>query len=310
MNTTLTPDVRPVSDPLVTTPLTETPSPSQLSEGPEEPVTVIEPGRGWKLMDFAAIWKSRELLFILMLRDIKVRYKQTLLGVGWAFVQPLATVAVFALFMGRFAGVSEGLGYPYELFVLAGIIPWLFVSASTTSAGNSLFANERLITKVYFPRQIVPLSTVGSALFDFAVSLFLLGVGMLWCRVAPALSFPIAILSLAMLIMLASGFGTFLSALIVKHRDFRYVLAFAVQLWMFSTPAIYMPANKLEELGNANYWLPLNPAHGLILNFRAGLFGDAINWYALGVSSAVTLFLFLVGTTYFRRVERSFADVI
>jgi lipopolysaccharide transport system permease protein len=142
------------------------------------------------------------------------------------------------------------------------------------------------------------------------VALFLLLVGMIWFRVAPALSTPVAILSLGMLIVLAAGFGTFLSALIVKHRDFRYILAFAVQLWMFSTPAIYMPAQKLAELGQANWWLPLNPAHGLILNFRAGLFGDELNWYALGVSSAVTLLLFVVGTTYFRRVERSFADVI
>ncbi|MCX7665586.1 MAG: ABC transporter permease [Gemmataceae bacterium] len=300
-----------MSDALVTTPLTITPAPNTSGAGADkEPVTVIEPRRGWRLMDFSAVWKARELLFILMWRDIKVRYKQTLLGVGWAFIQPLATVAVFAVFMGRFAGVNEGLSYPYGLFVLAGIIPWLFVSASTTSAGNSLFANERLITKVYFPRQIIPLASVGSALFDFIVALFLLLVGMIWFRVAPALSTPVAILSLGMLIILAAGFGTFLSALIVKHRDFRYILAFAVQLWMFSTPAIYMPAQKLAELGQANWWLPLNPAHGLILNFRAGLFGDELNWYALGVSSAVTLLLFVIGTTYFRRVERSFADVI
>jgi lipopolysaccharide transport system permease protein len=271
------------------------------------PVTIIERRPGWQLIDLAEMWRFRELLWILAWRDVTVRYKQTVLGVAWAVVQPLSTVIVFAFFLGRLGGISEGIEH-YPLFVLAGILPWTFFANSVTSASNSVVGNERLVSKIYFPRLIIPFTAVGASLFDFLVSLGLLALMMTIYGVAPGWSLLLAPFVVLMLLATALGVGTVLAALIVSHRDFRYVLTFAVQMWMFATPCIYL---KTTTLGGLSQWLlPLNPAYGLLLNFRHSVLGGAVDWYSLGVSSAVGLILLLLGCFYFRRVEQSFADVI
>jgi lipopolysaccharide transport system permease protein len=271
------------------------------------PLTVIEPRCGWQIIGFRELWRFREVLYFLTWRDLKVRYKQTVLGVAWALLQPLAAMLVFALFLGRLGGIGTGIEN-YALFVCAGILPWTFFANAISTAGNSVVANERLVTKAYFPRLLVPISSVAAALFDFVIALGLLGLMMACYGVAPSAQIWLAPWIFLMLVLSALGIGTLLSALIVAQRDFRYILAFGVQLWMFATPAIYLPSLTFGPL--AQTWLPFNPAHGLILNFRQAVLGGPLDWYALGVSSAVSLLLLVIGALYFRRVERSFADII
>lgn len=282
-------------------------SPSVLAPATEPPATVIEPQRGWALPDLRELLRYRELLFFLALRDIKVRYKQTVLGIGWAVAQPLATMAVFALFIGRMAGVANGVEH-YPLFVFAGMIAWTFFGNTVTAAAGSVIANERLVTKIYFPRLIIPLATVGVGLFDLAIASVLLAAMAAGFGVLPGWSVLLLPLTVVMLAVAAAGVGVLLSALIVSQRDFKYVLSFGVQLWMFATPSLYLPAESLGP--TAQTYLPLNPAYGLVLAFRQAAIGGAFDWYAFGVSSAVGILLALVGMLYFRRVERGFADVI
>ena len=274
---------------------------------PEPPLTVLEPQHGWALPDLRELWRYRELLFFLALRDIKVRYKQTALGVGWAVAQPLATMAVFALFLGRMGGVGGGVEH-YPLFVFAGMVAWTFFGNTVTAAAGSVVANERLITKIYFPRVAIPLSTVGVGLFDLVIAAALLAVLAAFFGVAPGWSVLLLPAVVAALAVAAAGVGVLLSALIVAQRDFKYVLTFGVQLWMFATPSLYLPPEALSE--TARWWLPLNPAYGLVLAFRQASLNSPIDWYAFGVSSAVGLLLLLGGMMYVRRVERSFADLI
>ncbi|HVL14211.1 MAG TPA: ABC transporter permease [Gemmata sp.] len=285
-----------------------TPPPATATPAADDlPVTVIEPRSGWALLDLRDLWRFRELWFFLAWRDVKIRYKQTVLGVAWAVVQPLATMAVFALFLGRAGGLSSGVEH-YPLFVFAGMVAWTFFSNIVSNAGNSVVANERLITKVYFPRLIIPLSTIGIGLFDLAIATSLLAVMAAAYGVLPGASLlmlPVVVLLLA---TAAVGIGILLSALIVAQRDFRFLLAFGLQLWMFATPCLYMAPDAFGP--TAQTWLPLNPAYGLILAFRDCCLGNAINWYAFGVSATVGVVLALIGMLYFRRVERTFADLI
>ena len=271
------------------------------------PETVIERRPGWQVVDLRELWRYRELLFFLSWRDVKVRYKQTILGAGWALLQPLATMLVFAFFLGRMGGVSEGIAN-YPLFVFAGVVPWTFFANAVSTAGNSVVANERLVSKIYFPRLIIPIGSVGGSLFDFVIALGLLAAMMAWYGVAPGWQIVMAPVVMALLTATAVGVGTLLAALIVAHRDFKYVLNFAVQLWMFATPCIYLPPAAIGP--NARLLLPLNPAYGLLLNFRLAMLGNDLDWYALGVSAAVGVASLLIGCLYFRRVERTFADVI
>lgn len=271
------------------------------------PLAVIEPRPGWALVNVRELWRYRELLFFLAWRDVKIRYKQTVLGLGWAVAQPLATMAVFTLFLGRASGVSAGIAH-YPLFVFAGMVGWAFFSNTITAAATSVVSNERLVTKIYFPRLIIPLSTVGVGLFDLLIASALLGVMAAFYGVFPGgsvLLLPFVVLLLA---IAASGVGILLSALIVSQRDFKYVLTFGVQLWMFATPCVYMSPDALGE--TARMWLPLNPAYGLIAAFRAAALGEAIDPYSFGVSAGVGVLCALVGVLYFRRAERTFADTI
>jgi lipopolysaccharide transport system permease protein len=271
-------------------------------------LTIIERRPSWQLLDWKELWQHHELLFFLTWRDVKVRYKQTVLGAAWAVLQPLATMLVFAVFLGRIPGVSATIEH-YSLFVFAGMLPWTFFSNAMTSAGNSVVGNQNLITKVYFPRLIIPMSAVGAGLVDFAIAFLMLAVMMLFHGVLPGWRFLLLPLIVLLLIVAAFGIGTLLSALTVAYRDFRYVLFFGVQLWMFSTPCIYLDAAQVVG-PRGLLLLPLNPVYGLILNFRQAALGGPLDWYSLGVSATVSVVLLLVGCLYFRRVESGFADII
>jgi lipopolysaccharide transport system permease protein len=286
---------------------------AQASAADELPVTVIQRQSGWRWLNLGELWRFRELLFFLSWRDLKVRYKQTVLGASWAVLQPLATMLVFSLFLGRIPGLYDG-ATPYSLFVFAGLVPWTFFANAISSASQSIVGNERLVTKIYFPRLIIPMATVGAAVVDFLIAGAVLAAMMLGYALAgyhvstgwSLLLVPVISLGLA---VAALGVGTLLSALTVAYRDFRYVVPFAVQLWMFATPCIYLvPEAALGPTAKAV--MPINPAYGLIAGFRTAMFGGPIDTYSLTVSAAVSILLLIVGCCYFKRVERSFADII
>ena len=271
------------------------------------PWTVIEARPGWRLIDLDELWRFRELLGFLIWRDVKVRYKQTVLGATWAVLQPLAQMAVFSVFFGRMVELPTE-GVPYPLFAFAGLLAWNFFGSSIGNAGNSMVGNQGLLSKVYFPRLFMPASAIGVGLVDFAIAFFMLIVLMLYYGVGLSLSLLLTPLMVLGLAAAAMGVGSLLAALTVAYRDFRHVVPFMVQLWMFATPSIYMDA---RVVGPRWQWLlPLNPAYGLILNFRQAALGQPLEMYSLGVSLAMTLALLLIGCLYFRKVERTLADII
>jgi lipopolysaccharide transport system permease protein len=271
-------------------------------------VTFIRPRRAWQSVDLAELWAYRELLLFLIWREIKVRYKQTVLGAAWAVVQPLATMLIFTLFLGRLNAVSPEDG-PYWLFVFAGLLPWTFFAGVVTSSSQSIIGNQALVTKVYFPRLLIPMSAAGVALVDFCIAFLMLLAMMPLAGVLPGWRMLLAPVLLAGLLIAAVGVGTLLSALTVAYRDFRHIVPFLVQAWMFATACIYMQPDRLV----GPKWqavLPLNPAYGLIAAFRQAVLSGAIDWYGLVVSAIVGLSLLIIGCLYFRHVERSFADII
>ncbi len=274
----------------------------------DPPVTVIEPRPGWQFLNVAELWAYRELLFFLAWRDVKVRYRQTVLGAAWAVLQPLAIMLVFTLFLGRLAAPPSG-DLPYPLFVFAGLLPWTFLANAVTSSSQSIVGSQNLVTKVYFPRLIIPMSAVGVGLVDLGIASGMLLVMLLCYGVVPGwglLLVPVLVLGL---VVAAVGAGTLLAALTVAYRDFRHAVPFLVQVWMFATACIYLEADAVV----GPRWravLPLNPAYGLVSNFRQAVTGGPLDLYALGVSGAVSVALLVVGCAYFRRVERSFADII
>lgn len=276
-------------------------------------VTVIEPSRGWQPLRFGELWQYRELVFFLTWRDVKVRYKQTLLGAAWAVIQPVLMMLVFTLFLGRLAGVQTG-STPYPLFVFAGLLPWNFFSTAIAAASQSVVGSERLITKVYFPRLAVPFAAVAAALVDFAVSLLLLGAMCAWYGVEPSWSWLAAPLVMAVIAVAALGVGSLLAALNVAYRDFRYVVPFLVQFWMFATPTIYLnvtPATAAGTLSPAAAWLLYaNPLTALVALFRASLLGEPLPLAWAAPAVVATGVVFLASCFVFRRVEQSFADVI
>lgn len=273
---------------------------------PEKPIVVIEPKKGWISIDLRDLWHYRDLLYILTTRDIKVRYKQTLLGAAWAVIQPLFTMLIFTLFFGRLAGMPSD-GIPYPLFAYAGLLPWTFFSNAVTNSGNSLVGNSNLITKVYFPRMIIPMASVGSGLVDFAIAFLLLLVMMFYYGVG----FAVNILMLPVLVILTSllavGVGMWMSALNVKYRDIRYALPFLIQLGMFATPIIY-PMSLVPE--KYRWLIALNPLSGQIEAYRAAFFGKPFDWFALGISAVITFAVLIYAAFTFKRMEKSFADII
>jgi lipopolysaccharide transport system permease protein len=284
------------------------PPPAVTDPADDLPASIIERRPGWHLIDMRELWRHRELLFFLTWRDIKVRYKQTVLGAAWAVLQPLATMVVFSLFFGRLAEMPSG-GVDYSLFVFAGLLPWYFFSNAISSASQSIVGNQNLVTKIYFPRLIIPTGAVGANLVDFAIGFGLLLVMMPFYHALPGWGLIWVPLLMLALVVASLGVGTLLSALTVAYRDFRYVVPFLVQLWMFATPTVYMQADLIVN-PRWRALLPLNPAYGLIANFRVAVLGGEFDLYSLAVSGAVTLLMLVVGCLYFRRVERDFADII
>jgi lipopolysaccharide transport system permease protein len=258
-------------------------------------------------LNIAEIWHYRELLFFLVWRDIKVRYKQTALGVAWAVLQPLFTMLVFTLFFGRLAKISSN-GLPYPLFSYAALLPWQLFAFALTESSNSIVVNERLITKVYFPRLVIPLAAVLAGLVDFAIAFVLLIGLMIWYRVTPTLAILTLPLFIIFALITALSAGLWLSALNVQYRDVRYTLTFIVQLWLFASPVAYSSTLVPPR------WRPLyglNPMAGVIEGFRWALLGKSP---APGAMLAVSVFVVIIflfgGLRYFRRMERTFADVV
>lgn len=258
-------------------------------------------------MNLRELYAYHELLYFLTWRDVKIRYKQTFLGVLWAVLQPLCMMAIFALFFGRLVGVPSD-GIPYPLFAFAGLLPWTFFSNAITSGGNSVVNSANLVTKVYFPRLIVPAAAVGASLVDFGISFIALVVLMVYYRVSISASLLMLPVLFVLLVGLALGFSILMGALNVKYRDIRFALPFIVQLWFFASPIIY-PSTLLPRRWQ---WLfALNPMTGIIEGFRASLFGTKqFNWSAIAFSAVFTIVLLLCATATFKRMEKSFADVI
>jgi lipopolysaccharide transport system permease protein len=285
---------------------TDTTTPA--GEPPRGPRTVIEPPRGWQPVDVRELWRHRELLAFLAWRDVKVRYKQTVLGAAWAVLQPLLTMAVFVVFFGRMAKVPTGDVEP-PLFFLSGILPWFLFANAVTAAANSVLGSERLITKIYFPRLAVPFAAAGAAAVDFAVACGLLAVVSVGYGVWPTAAVVAAPLAAGLILLLAVGLGTLLAALNVSFRDFRYVVPFLIQLGMFATPTIYMQPTG-DDGGAVAALLALNPMTALVSAFRAGVVGGPVPWAGLAVAAAVAAGVFVGGCLVFRRAEDRFADVI
>lgn len=270
------------------------------------PKTIIRPSRGWAPINFRELWHYHELLYFLVWRDVKVRYKQTALGAAWAIIQPFFTMVVFSIFFGRLAKIpSEGI--PYPVFAYVALLPWTYFAQSLNAASNSLVGSANLITKVYFPRLIVPLSGVLGGLVDFVIAFAVLIGLMLYYGIVPTAAVGLLPLFLLLALATALGVGLWLSALNVEYRDVRYVIPFLTQFWLFATPVAY-PSSLLSEPWRTIYGL--NPMVGVVEGFRWALLGAQPPGPMLGVSIGVAVALLMSGVMYFRRMERTFADVV
>lgn len=271
------------------------------------PTVVIKPSPKWIPLRLTELWQYRELLYFLTWRDIKVRYKQTVLGAAWAIIQPFFMMVVFSLFFGKLAKVpSEGI--PYPIFAYAGLLPWQLFSRSLTDSGVSLVTNERLITKVYFPRLIIPISPVLSALLDFMIAFIILIGMMFYYGMIPHLNIIALPLFIVLTLITGLGVGFWFSALNVQYRDIRYTIPFLTQFWLFATPVVY-PSSIVPEAWRFLYGL--NPMSGVIEGFRWALLGkpEGLGPILIG-SILVAIILFISGLYYFRHMEKTFADII
>jgi lipopolysaccharide transport system permease protein len=311
-----------------TIPTSRAPSPAAEVLGAEPRLFVIEPEAAWRLPRFAELWQYREVLGFLAWRDIKVRYKQTLLGAAWAVLQPALLMLVFTFVVRRFAPVSSG-DIPYPLFVYAGLVAWTFFATAVASAAQSVVNAERLVTKVYFPRLAIPLAAIAAAVVDFLLACLLLAGMVVYYRQPVGWGLIAAPLAVLLLLLAALGFGAALAALNVAYRDVRHVLPFLMQLWLFATPSVYLDTSEARPAGaraNGSHesadivppdpvasrprWLALNPLDGLIAFFRAAVLGRPLPWRALAYPTVAVLAVLIAGCCYFRRVEDSFADMI
>lgn len=272
----------------------------------ETPTVKIKPSSSWLSLDLKDLWTYRELLYFLTLRDIKVRYKQTAIGVLWAILQPVLTTAIFTVIFTQFARF-DSLQIPYPLFALSGLLLWLFVNTSVTTASNSLVSNTNLVTKIYFPRLIVPIAATLSGLIDLALGFFLLVGLMIFYGVILSWQIVLAPVFIVLAVTLALGIGTLFAALNVRFRDVKFALPFALQIWMFVSPVFY-PASILSEKWRVVF--AFNPLVGILEGLRAALFGGEFDWFAVGVSVALTFFLMFLSLFVFKRMEDDFADLI
>jgi len=276
-----------------------------MSDAPIQEI-VIEPRGNLVGLELRELWHYRELWRFLVVRDIKVRYKQTILGGLWALLQPFMSMIVFTIFFGNLAKIPSD-GLPYPIFVYTALLPWQFFSGGISSSGNSLIANSHLISKVYFPRMIIPAASLGAGFLDFLIAFVILLIMMVYYGIFPGaalLFFPF----LMILVALASlGVGMILAALNVSYRDFRYVIPFLVQFWLFATPVIY-PASMVPE--QWRWLINLNPMAGLITGIRSSLLNLPISWTDIWISGTISLLLFVIGIFFFKKMERRFADII
>ncbi|MEK6221225.1 MAG: ABC transporter permease [Chloroflexota bacterium] len=276
-----------------------------------QPETIIlKPSRGWVSLNLKDLWRYRELAFFLTWRDIKVRYKQTLLGAAWAIIQPVLQMLIFNFLFGSIANISTG-DLPRAVFTYSALLPWNLFSKALSDAGRSLVASRNMITKVYFPRLLIPVSTILSGVVDFAIA-FLVLLGMLWYY---DVTITAAIWTLPLFLLLALvtalGIGLWLSAWNVHYRDVRYMLPFLTQVWMLATPIAYPLSEVADKWPQWEFWYSLNPMVGVVEGFRWAILGSesAISsavWLSIGIS----IFLLFSGILYFRRMERTFADTV
>lgn len=276
---------------------------AEISRGHLE--TVIEPKKGWQAIDFRELIRFHELLYCLVWRDIKVRYKQTVLGAVWAILQPVLCMVIFSVIFGKFAEIPSN-GVPYPLFVYAGLLPWTFFSNSVSRSGVSLVNHANMLSKIYFPRIFLPTATVGACLIDFSLS-FTVYIGiMIWYMHLPGLTVILLPVLLLLMIIASLGIGYLLSSLTVTYRDFKFVIPFMIQAWMYASPVVY-PVTLLPE--RYRLLMALNPMSGIIGAFRSILLKQEMDWPSLGLSSLVALIVFVFGLFKFCRTERRFADI-
>lgn len=269
--------------------------------------TLIRPAAGWVPLELGELWEHRELLYFFIWRNIKVRYKQTVLGGAWAVIQPFLTMIVFSIFFGRLAGIpSEGV--PYPIFAYAALVPWTYFANALSQASNSLLEHERMITKIYFPRLLLPTSAVLSGLIDFAISFSILIGMMVWYGLTPTVGLFLVPFFVLMATLTALGVSLWLSALNVQYRDVRYVIPFVVQFWLFCTPIAY-PSSLVPAKWHTLYGL--NPMAGVVEGFRWALLGSPSFSVGLLAASLFTVLIVLIsGLYYFRKMEETFADVV
>jgi lipopolysaccharide transport system permease protein len=266
----------------------------------------IQPLARWRMLDFRELWRYRELAFALMIRDVKVRYRQTLLGLAWAILKPVLTMIVFTIVFSRIVKVPSD-GYPYPVFLYAALLPWQFFSNALGSATNSVVGSRDLITRVYFPRLIIPMASVGACIVDMFVSMCVLIALMIGYGIAPSVNLLMVPLLLVMVTIAALGVGILVAALSVTFRDFIHLMPFALQLWLFLTPVVY----SISIIPEKWQWLALlNPMTGLVEGFRSAFLGSSFDFTLLAVSDVCAVAMFALGVLIFERAEQRFADVI
>ena len=274
----------------------------------DTPLLTLRPSKGWVSLKLRELWRFRELLYFLVWRDIKVRYKQTVIGAAWAIIQPFMTMIVFSLFFGRLAGIPSD-GLPYPIFSYAALVPWTFFAAGLANASNSLVGSANLIKKIYFPRLVIPISAVLSGVVDFLLAFAVLLLMMLAYGIVPTINVIFLPLFLLLALITALGVGLWLSAMNVQFRDVRYVVPFLTQFWLFATPIAYPSSLIQNETLRALYGI--NPMAGVVEGFRWALLGtETAPAGTLIISAVVAVALLVSGAFYFRRMEKTFADVV
>jgi lipopolysaccharide transport system permease protein len=291
---------------LVSTPTSKADLSATTIELPNKPLIVIEASKSWVPLNLRELWAYRELLYFLTWRDLKVRYKQTVVGVLWVVMQPLLTTLIFTIFLGKLARVPSD-GVPYPIFVYAGLLPWTFFAASVSNSGNSLVGSAHLITKVFFPRIIIPAAAVGARLVDFVISFLIFGGLLAYYRLALTRHVLMLAFLVPLITLLALAVGMLVSALNVKYRDIGMALPVLIQLLMFASPIIY-PSSLVPPQWQRLY--SLNPIAAIVEGFRASLLGRQFDWFAITFSSILTFVLLIYSAYAFRRREKEFADIV
>ena len=291
---------------LSSSPTSKVDPPGSTIELPIKPLIVIESSKSWIPLNLRELWAYRELLYFLTWRDLKVRYKQTVIGVIWVVMQPLLTTLIFTIFLGKLARVPSD-GLPYPVFVYAGLLPWTFFAASVSNSGNSLVGSAHLITKVFFPRIIIPAAAIGARLVDFVISFLIFGGLLAYYRLPLTGHILMLALLVPLITLLALGIGMLVSALNVKYRDVGMALPVLIQLWMFASPIIY-PSSLVPPQWQRLY--SLNPIAAIVEGFRSSLLGRPFDWFAISVASILTFVLLIYSAYAFRRREKEFADIV